>query len=573
MARRLLVACWVAVCLACAPALAWANGTDATNASGAASGVSTTNASGAASVPSSGLSDAPATSSSADEATVPVGGSTSLGSTYEGWRYTPADVEIVSGDAARIEGVSFGVGAFERVAKGTQRAGQGMPLGYRVPIQRDASLVVVATSNRTLVHVDARAAGMDETQFAGNVDGQMALWSLVLALDERASAGMPSLEQAAPVPLFWTGDTFDDGTYRYRFNDQDDQGNRYVTVTPASVPEGELTQEAVEASGLDLSAGVQWVDSGRIVDTAQVANPPVPSVLDRLGTFFSGVDYRPLWVSLKTGLCALAFSGVLGLLAAWRVMGTTSRLKGLLDSVFTIPMVLPPTVCGFLLLMLFGQSSAVGRWLIDHGIEIVFSWPAAVIAAVVVSFPLVYRTALGAFEALDARMLDAARTLGWSEWRIFRFIMLPLAWPSIAAGAVLAFARAMGEFGCTLFFAGNYAGVTQTIPIAIYFEWMGGNTDVALFWVVVVILFSLAVVVGINVYTARQQRYRRGSASGTGSVAHARGGLLRRGAVRKGSGASGPRDEIDAAGGDAIRIDQDKLRALLASSDRQARKG
>ena len=215
----------------------------------------------------------------------------------------------------------------------------------------------------------------------------------------------------------------------------------------------------------------------------------------------------------------------------------------------------------------------MGRWLIDHGIEIVFSWPAAVIAAVVVSFPLVYRTALGAFEALDARMLDAARTLRWSEWRIFRFIMLPLAWPSIAAGAVLAFARAMGEFGCTLFFAGNYAGVTQTIPIAIYFEWMGGNTDVALFWVAVVILFSLAVVVGINVYTARQQRYRRGSASGTGSVAHARGGLLRRGAVRKGSGASGPRDEIDAAGGDAIRIDQDKLRALLASSDRQARKG
>ncbi len=251
----------------------------------------------------------------------------------------------------------------------------------------------------------------------------------------------------------------------------------------------------------------------------------------------------------KTGLCALAFSGVLGLLAAWRVMGTTSRLKGLLDSVFTIPMVLPPTVCGFLLLMLFGQSSAVGRWLIAYGIEIVFSWPAAVIAAVVVSFPLVYRTALGAFEALDARMLDAARTLGWSEWRIFRFIMLPLAWPSIAAGAVLAFARAMGEFGCTLFFAGNYAGVTQTIPIAIYFEWMGGNTDVALFWVAVVILFSLAVVVGINVYTARQQRYRRESVSGTGSVAHARGGLLRRGAVRKGSGASGPRDEIDAAGG------------------------
>ena len=146
-------------------------------------------------------------------------------------------------------------------------------------------------------------------------------------------------------------------------------------------------------------------------------------------------------------------------------------------------MVLPPTVCGFLLLMLFGRSTGVGQWLIAHGISIVFTWPAAVISAVVVSFPLVYRTALGAFESLDTQMLDAARTLGWSERRIFAKLMMPLGWPSIAAGTVLAFARAMGEFGCTLFFAGNYAGITQTIPIAIYFEWMGGNTSVALFWV------------------------------------------------------------------------------------------
>lgn len=549
MVRRLLVICCVAVCLVCMPAYAWANG-----ANGSSSGRS---------------QGAQTASVSAGDAAAHTEGSTLLEPTYEGWRYTPDDVELVSDNAARIEGVAFGVGAFERVAKGTQRPGDGMPLGYRVPIQRDASLVVVATPNRTLVHVDTRAAGMDEAQFASNMDSQMALWSLVLALDEQASAGMPSLEQTAPAPLFWTGDTFDDGTHRYRFDACDDRGNRYVTVTPASVPEGELTQEKVEACGLDLGDGVQWVDSGLIVDAAQVANPSTPTALDRLGAFFSGIDYRPLWVSLKTGLFALAISGVLGLLAAWRVMGTTSRLKGLLDSVFTIPMVLPPTVCGFLLLMLFGQSSATGRWLIDRGIELVFSWPAAVIAAVVVSFPLVYRTALGAFEALDPRMLDAARTLGWSEWRIFRFIMLPLAWPSIAAGAVLAFARAMGEFGCTLFFAGNYAGVTQTIPIAIYFEWMGGNTDVALFWVVVVILFSLAVVVGINGYTARQQRYRRSS---PGAV-RVRGGLFDRGGVRGGSVPCASRDEIDAAGGDAVRIDQDRLRSLLASSGWQARKG
>ena len=205
-------------------------------------------------------------------------------------------------------------------------------------------------------------------------------------------------------------------------------------------------------------------------------------------------------------------SFALGLFAAWKTMGTSSRIKGLLDSVFTIPMVLPPTVCGFLLLMLFGRSTGVGQWLIAHGVSIVFTWPAAVISAVVVSFPLVYRTALGAFESLDTQMLDAARTLGWSERRIFTKLMMPLGWPSIAAGTVLAFARAMGEFGCTLFFAGNYAGITQTIPIAIYFEWMGGNTSVALFWVVVVIVFSFLVILFINMYTAHSQKYReRGS--------------------------------------------------------------
>ena len=110
-------------------------------------------------------------------------------------------------------------------------------------------------------------------------------------------------------------------------------------------------------------------------------------------------------------------------------------------------------------------------------------------------------------------MLDAARTLGWSEGRIFRTLMMPLAWPSIASGTVLAFARAIGEFGATLFFAGNYAGVTQTIPIAIYFDWMAGDTDVALFWVGVVILISFLVILFINVYSSRSQRYRHGSIS------------------------------------------------------------
>ena len=262
---------------------------------------------------------------------------------------------------------------------------------------------------------------------------------------------------------------------------------------------------------------------------------------------------------MKTSAIALAFSFVLGLLAAWRCMGTSSRLKGLLDSVFTIPMVLPPTVCGFLLLMLFGQSTSIGRWLIAHGVSLVFTWPAAIISAAVVSFPLMYRTALGAFEGLDPQMFDAARTLGWSELRIFRKLMLPLGWPSIAAGTVLAFARAMGEFGCTLFFAGNYAGITQTIPIAIYFEWMGGNTAVALFWVVVVILFSFLVILFINIYTAHSQKYRR-----RGFTRAER----RQMAAAGGAGvAAGVSDGLDVSGGDSLSIDREALRQLLGGSD------
>ena len=136
---------------------------------------------------------------------------------------------------------------------------------------------------------------------------------------------------------------------------------------------------------------------------------------------------------------------VLGLLAAWWSLRIPSRAQDIADSVFTIPMVLPPTVCGFVLLLLLGNNTALGRWFIDIGFPLIFSWPATVLAAVVVSFPLMYRSARGAFEGIDRNMLDAARTLGWSEGRIFFKLMLPLAWSSIAAGTVLAFARALGR--------------------------------------------------------------------------------------------------------------------------------
>ena len=186
-----------------------------------------------------------------------------------------------------------------------------------------------------------------------------------------------------------------------------------------------------------------------------------------------------------------------------------SRAQDIADSILTIPMVLPPTVCGFVLLLLLGKNTALGQWFIDIGFPLIFSWPATVLAAVVVSFPLMYRSARGAFESIDPNMLDAARTLGWSETRIFIKLMLPLAWSSIAAGTVLAFARALGEFGATLFLAGNYVGITRTIPIAIYFEWMNGNTDVALFWTVIIIFFSFLVILFINLWGRRTTNYRR----------------------------------------------------------------
>ena len=228
-----------------------------------------------------------------------------------------------------------------------------------------------------------------------------------------------------------------------------------------------------------------------------------------LKQFLADLDWSPLWVSLKTTGVAVIVIFFLGLLAAWATLRVSDRFKGIFDTVFTIPMVLPPTVCGFLLMLFFGTSTAVGRWFIAHGIDLVFTWPAAVIACIVVGFPLMYRTARGAFENLDGDMLDAARTLGWGEGKIFLRLMLPLAWPSIAAGTVLAFARAMGEFGATLFFAGNYVGITQTIPIAIYYDWMAGRNDVAIFWVIVVILISFLVILFINVYSSHTQTYRR----------------------------------------------------------------
>ncbi len=206
----------------------------------------------------------------------------------------------------------------------------------------------------------------------------------------------------------------------------------------------------------------------------------------------SAHDLSPLWISLETSAAATALAFLSGISAAHAMSGWRGRLRGLVDGVLILPLVLPPTVVGFFLLLVFGRTSMIGQALETIGIEVVFSWPATVMAAAVVAFPLMYRTALGAFEQVNPNFLAAARTLGAGRWRTFHSVLVPLAWPGIMAGTVLAFARALGEFGATLMLAGNIPGRTQTMPIAIFFAAEAGDLRRAMLWVALTVGMSLA---------------------------------------------------------------------------------
>lgn len=210
------------------------------------------------------------------------------------------------------------------------------------------------------------------------------------------------------------------------------------------------------------------------------------------------IDASPLLISLATTVCATLVTFCLGLLAAWALYDSLSKLRPWIDGILTLPLVLPPTVVGFLLLLAFGRQSPIGRALAHIGVTIVFSWPATVLAATVIAFPLMYRTALGALEQVNPTLLQAARTLGASEWRVFRIVLLPLAAPGVIAGTVLAFARALGEFGATLMLAGNIPGRTQTMPIAIFSATESGDMRAAMLWVALIVVLSLAIIRLLN---------------------------------------------------------------------------
>ncbi len=218
------------------------------------------------------------------------------------------------------------------------------------------------------------------------------------------------------------------------------------------------------------------------------------------------MDLSPIRLSLETSLAATAAVALLGtVVAGWRVRRRGVALE-LLDGIFLLPLVLPPTVVGFLLLLVFGRASALGGLLYTLGLRLVFSWPATVVAAAVTTFPLMYMTARAALEQVDAPLVEAARTLGASEARIFREVLLPLAWPGLAAGMVLTFARALGDFGATLILAGNIPGRTQTLPLAIFFAVESGDTAEAVRLSVVTVAISLAALGALNLWT----RHRRG---------------------------------------------------------------
>lgn len=220
------------------------------------------------------------------------------------------------------------------------------------------------------------------------------------------------------------------------------------------------------------------------------------------------LDWSPLFISLKTGAVATVLAFFLGIYAARKVVKAKSGIKAVIDGLLTLPMVLPPTVAGFFLLLLFSTRRPVGAYLYDtFDIKIVQSWAGCVIAATVIAFPLMYRNARAAFEQIDVNLIYAARTLGMSEWKIFWKVVMPTAGPGVAAGTILTFARAMGEYGATSMLAGNIPGKTGTISQKIAMVIQDGDYLTAGVWVGIVMVLAFGIVCVMNLMIGKQMKH------------------------------------------------------------------
>ena len=229
--------------------------------------------------------------------------------------------------------------------------------------------------------------------------------------------------------------------------------------------------------------------------------------MEELIEFMSTLDWSPLIISLKTGIVATVLAFLIGIFTARRVMSMAAGSRAVVDGLLTVPMVLPPTVAGFILLLIFSRRRAFGIFLESSmGITVVHTWLGCILAAFVIAFPLMYRNARAAFELVDPDLISAGRTLGMSEREIFWRVVIPTAGPGIASGTILTFARAMGEYGATSMLAGNIPGKTGTVSQEIAMVIQDGDFISAGFWTCVVILIAFLAVLAINLFTYKGTR-------------------------------------------------------------------
>ena len=222
------------------------------------------------------------------------------------------------------------------------------------------------------------------------------------------------------------------------------------------------------------------------------------------------MDLYPLYNSIRIAGISTAVVLVVGIAAAWFVIRLPRVVKGILDCIFTLPLVLPPTVVGYLLLLLFGPERPVGAWFLDvFGIRLTMNWWSAVFATTVIIFPLMYRTARGAFEAFDKTYVQAGQTLGLGNGYIFFRIVLPCCRTGILAGMVLSFARALGEYGATTMIAGYTPGKTATISTTVYQLWRTDNDALAVKWILINIAISAVVLLVINLVEGKCRTGKR----------------------------------------------------------------